>query len=1510
MPDGSYKTLRLLGQTEVTTAPGFYEYYPAGGPSGGCLAIPPPLSGTLKWFTTDGSYLRVEFAAAVGSDYQNHPWTIYFPDGTKAYGRGDATEWIEDRNGVRILIKRLYNVNNGDLKITIRDRPKEAQWDSVVRVLTLEDPQSPGSGYALSGITTVKYPGHEGTLTTSMAWSYHTSGTFGYTPYYPDGPILDFNSSTWAPDTVTLPAPFAEAPLSGRQYSFTYWNDEGKSGELKEVQTPSGTKVKYTYQFPGNHLLYAIPLYRNPVQTKETKYTPALEGERTETVRYIVNDGNTVMIDSNTGGRTEYEYVSTGDLFNPKAGLVNRVIKKLNPTTIESIIDRKWLHNTPPINTPSSDPANPYVRAETITRGSVWAGTLNTVDKNGNLRTAEETAWSSNFTDWTSFLAGIPASFIRKKEYTYAAAAPIADPNAIGSPAPHPDAYWEAGFRTIQTRTSEKISGVHPITSPNAMVEQAYTEYDYHVNNVDLAKDKANLTTLRAWDSTKGASSMPLTAANSVATGMEYDAEGNPTKTTDPRGMVTTTTYDISRFPSARCEACGRSEQRRTSLQHHPMSGLLQQEEDLDNGVRTVYSYDAIGRLTQTTEAQGLGSLERPLERRSGVIYDDANRKIKRWQDRVGADKAIFSIESYDSLGRLEETEEKEAGELSQAAIKVRRRYRKVDGVGEKELISTPYRVSASETHPMQAILNDDETVGWTEVTRDPVGRVIYEERFKKKFLPSGWMSWPGAPSGSPDSLGAVTTLYNSNGVTQLDELASANLNTGMNRSMFYDAQGRLSTVFEDGVPGADYRYNALDQLVQVSQGSQVRKFSFSSLSRLERSEQPEGGTTTGGVPRSSVTTYTYDAAGNLVKREEERAAGVWSKTLWAPYDGLNRPTSKSYQGTATPAVSYEYDRGGFKGALSRISSADATLAYVYDKLGRVRQKVQVTSFATPTAATNRVAHGLSFDYDLADNLKEVTLPSGRKITYTRDPIGRVLSIGGEKDSVGRVYLFAVLQYSAWSRATQLQYGNTITETRKYDARGWLKEISAPPLKLTYDRYANGNLEKEAIAAPNVTPSLEVTRSHSYYRTGQLSVATEMNTGGGVRWSQSFGHDSYGNRYVTAESGLTLHGNQPTAFNANTNAVSGGQWNYDKAGYMVKDGVGKEHEYDGEGRLRRYDTGGNAVFYTYDGEGRRVMKYESSTGRRTIYVYDAEGELAAEYRTDTADAVCTADGPGCTQFLMADHLGSTRVVTSRAGVVLGRYDYLPFGGEVPGYLRTELGSEYGADLRMPVKFTGQMRDGESGLDYFGARYYSAAQGRFLSPDPENAGALEEMPQSWHGYAYVMNNPMAYVDPTGLGPCPVDSETGKEQPCLEELWYERWLRERRESQQRDNERSRELHEQFNRDWQAGKIEILMGTAPIGLPVGQLHHVISRKIFQALQRHPVLRNAYTARDPRLVTRAKDLASHRGYQTWHRALDEDVVRWIRNNIEATRTQFESYLKNLYKASADLASRFPNGF
>jgi len=104
------------------------------------------------------------------------------------------------------------------------------------------------------------------------------------------------------------------------------------------------------------------------------------------------------------------------------------------------------------------------------------------------------------------------------------------------------------------------------------------------------------------------------------------------------------------------------------------------------------------------------------------------------------------------------------------------------------------------------------------------------------------------------------------------------------------------------------------------------------------------------------------------------------------------------------------------------------------------------------------------------------------------------------------------------------------------------------------------------------------------------------------------------------------------------------------------------------------------------------------------------------------------------------------------------YDFLPFGGELLANVNgrtAQLGYSSTLDTMNP-RFTGQMRDpetydanGQTALDWFNTRYYSGAQGRFQSPDPGNAGADITDPQTWNGYAYVGNNPLSYIDPSGM-----------------------------------------------------------------------------------------------------------------------------------------------------------------
>lgn len=78
---------------------------------------------------------------------------------------------------------------------------------------------------------------------------------------------------------------------------------------------------------------------------------------------------------------------------------------------------------------------------------------------------------------------------------------------------------------------------------------------------------------------------------------------------------------------------------------------------------------------------------------------------------------------------------------------------------------------------------------------------------------------------------------------------------------------------------------------------------------------------------------------------------------------------------------------------------------------------------------------------------------------------------------------------------------------------------------------------------------------------------------------------------------------------------------------------------------------------------------------------------------------------------------------------------------------------------------------------------------------------------------------------------------------------------------------------------------------------------------LQGHYTLKNVYKYRDPRFVTQAIDKQAHRGYQKWHKQMEDNVIAWLRREGRATPAQFEAYLRDLYKTDKTLNWRFPNG-
>jgi RHS repeat-associated protein len=112
-------------------------------------------------------------------------------------------------------------------------------------------------------------------------------------------------------------------------------------------------------------------------------------------------------------------------------------------------------------------------------------------------------------------------------------------------------------------------------------------------------------------------------------------------------------------------------------------------------------------------------------------------------------------------------------------------------------------------------------------------------------------------------------------------------------------------------------------------------------------------------------------------------------------------------------------------------------------------------------------------------------------------------------------------------------------------------------------------------------------------------------------------------------------------------------------------------------------------------------------------------------------------------YYHTDRLGSPMTITDRHGEPVVRYAWDAYGRAMAGVF----------EPYNTVGFSGKMRDGATGLTYFGARWYDAESGKFLSRDPIRDG--------WNWHAYVGGDPVNFVDPWGLIATEAENEPASE-----------------------------------------------------------------------------------------------------------------------------------------------------
>ena len=162
--------------------------------------------------------------------------------------------------------------------------------------------------------------------------------------------------------------------------------------------------------------------------------------------------------------------------------------------------------------------------------------------------------------------------------------------------------------------------------------------------------------------------------------------------------------------------------------------------------------------------------------------------------------------------------------------------------------------------------------------------------------------------------------------------------------------------------------------------------------------------------------------------------------------------------------------------------------------------------------------------------------------------------------------------------------------------------------------------------------------------------------------------------------------------------------------------------------------------FRYDHQGQRILKHEPQKNQTTFYisqnfiqVQNSSGTFNTTYYYDGDTLVARTDNPGNkTFFYHPDHLGSATLITNEAGQVVEEITYEPFGKVFSGQIE-----RFG--------YTGKELD-DTGLQYFGARYYCVAESQFCQPDTNLPDPYD--PQQLNRYAYSRDNPYKYTDPDG------------------------------------------------------------------------------------------------------------------------------------------------------------------
>ena len=406
------------------------------------------------------------------------------------------------------------------------------------------------------------------------------------------------------------------------------------------------------------------------------------------------------------------------------------------------------------------------------------------------------------------------------------------------------------------------------------------------------------------------------------------------------------------------------------------------------------------------------------------------------------------------------------------------------------------------------------------------------------------------------------------------------------------------------------------------------------------------------------------------------------------------------------------------------------------------------------TTEIRQVNDGLRFRYDLAKNMLKPVTPKKSGLFSCK---------GREADEI-KIY------YDGSRRRSGVFYPNGVAGNYRYEAgkQSRIRELSytrgsdvISSFKYTHD--LNDFVTQVDTVRSGIT--VNPTQTYTYDKRNQLTSATRpMGTG-----SETFTYDSTGNR-------LQRDGETTDSTFDDVNRLLSDKkftYEYDNNGNMTKKtgtdtGEVAQFAWDHRNRLvgvvvkpGESVNPTSTISYKYDAFNRRIEKNVNGTITRYVYdrgnihlEYDGNNKFQAKYvHSDNVDEAVMMNRPDNPYrnakfpvqefYYHRDRLGNITEITDFEGTVVQRYVYDAFGKvsifDKDGNAITPSSANY---LKSPYAFTGQEYDHETGMFLHGVRFYDPDSGRFISEEPLGLDGPNL-------YWYTLNNPINYVDPTGL-----------------------------------------------------------------------------------------------------------------------------------------------------------------